>query len=104
MTLEGPWYRAALFKDIRKSPERHQRDIAVAFPHRIGKGRSDKGGVARFVHALYVPLGPEQRQIRHRRGLDLPAHFSDGAADTVIHGDVFVAVEEVLHRVIRISV
>lgn len=102
--FEGFWDGAAFFKDIGECPERHHGDVAIALPHRVGHGRTDKGRISRFIHALDVPLGPKQRQAGRGRGLDLPLHFFDGPADPVIHGDVFVAMEEILYGVIRIPV
>src|ERR1700733_12796636 len=102
MALERFWDGTAFFKDVRECPERHHSDVTIALPHGIGNGRPDTGRVSRFIYALHVPLGPKQRQVGHGRGSDLPLYPLDGSADSVIHGNVFVSVEEILHRVIRI--
>ncbi len=95
--------RSAFFKNIGKCPEGHFIHHAVALTDRIGNTRSDERRVARFIHALHIPLRPEQRQIRHGRRLDLVMHPGHGAADAFIHRHVFSGVQHVFGRVIRIA-
>src|ERR1043166_1039434 len=100
---EGFGNRAPFLKHIREGPERHHFYISVAFADGIGQRGSDVGGIARLHLPWEIPLGPEQRQARHGRGLNLFSDLRDCAAHTVIFGNLFFGSEEIFHGIVGVS-
>ncbi len=96
--------RPAFLKHIGERPKRHGLRQAVALSNRIGQRGAHIGRVAGAVHSRHIPLGPKQRQLGQRRALNLRLHLSHRAAHAVIHRNVFLRSEEILHCVVGVGV
>ena len=95
-----------------KTSEKVQKDIMSTRPSHwrmvLASGGADVGGVAGFVVAGDVPLGPEERHGGFAGGFHLVADFGDGAADALVHGevggDVVAGDEHVFDGVVGVAV
>ena len=101
---KGLWDGAALFEDIGERPERHHVDLAVALADGVGERGSDEDGVARLHSCPAHSTRSRTAAVRHGRGFDLVADLRDGAADAVVHGNLFVRAEEIFDGVVGVAV